>query len=108
MNKYIEEILNTLEMENYYLKRPTKLRNCIVYNYNEFTRHKADGKETHSKFDCYFNLIIDNNISKNIKRVKTLLLEKGFKKIVINNPYEITDGFYEVTMNFTKIMESEE
>lgn len=108
INKYIQNILNALDIKNYYLERPQIIESCIVYTFIEYPKNTADGIESHSKYDCYFNLIVDKDISKNINIVKKILLNNGFKKVVINNPYKIKENFYEITMNFTKIMESEE
>lgn len=109
MNDYIKSILDNLSINNYYLQRPTKIENCIVYTFNSYPRHYADGIETYAKYSFYFNLVVDSNIEKHLEEVKTLLKQYKFKKVVINSPYKLENGFFEITMNYTKnINESED
>lgn len=111
INTIIQNALNTIEIENYWLERPSGEVNCIIYNYNEYKGYNSDGLEEGIKYDCYFNYIcsLDNIISlrANIKNIKKELELNGFRKVDILSPVGLElDGIkcYQVIFNYKKII----
>lgn len=108
MKELIEQALSGLNIPLYYVKRPQSCTYCIVYNYVETPLAGADGEEVLTRYSVVFNLITTSNINRDVELIKKALKESNFKKITINSPTmaDNTD-FYQVTMQYNKIINSE-
>lgn len=107
----LEEFKSNTNIPYYYLERSKNSTNCLVYSFIEYPNVSSDGYEEQTEYDIYFNLILNTDLDKNTKILKEILKKYGFKKVVINNPYKTEENgslFYQITMNYKKIIESEE
>lgn len=107
MGDLLEKVLSKTGIPCFYLKRPTDNYNCIVYTYKEYLGAISDNDEENIKYDIYLNLIVQDNIKVNVNKIKEVLKEEKFKKVIINapEPFEINGvDHYQITMNYTKRM----
>ena len=103
MHEFIRETLAKQDIPAYYTKRPHDVYPCVVFNYNESTLCKGDNAEELTHYDCYFNVICKNSTTENVKKVKKVLEDALFQKVVINAPVMFDgDDFYQITMNYVR------
>lgn len=103
MNKIIQNALSKQDIPFYYVERPVGEFPSVVFYYNEYVKDRADNKVESLKYDCYFNLYIKSDLSKNTKKIVKALEDSGFIKIVVNSPVKFDDlDYYQITMNFIK------
>ncbi|WP_294173945.1 hypothetical protein [uncultured Clostridium sp.] len=108
MNELIENTLAPLGLTVNYLEREDKIFPQVVYYFKEYSNACGDNKVETDKYDIYFNLYIKKNISSTIKNIKKALGDNKFIKIVVNPPEKFKGlDYYQVTMNYKKIMISE-
>lgn len=105
MNELIEKVLEPIGITVNYLERVEGVFPQIVYNFKEYPNANGDNKEETNKYDIYFNLYIEDEITHIVKKIKDVLKEAKFIKIVINSPIKFERvNYYQVTMNYKKIM----
>ena len=104
MRKEIKEVLNTLNIKSYAVKRPERSDlPCIVYTVNDLAGVFADGVEESSQYDIYLNLFIKDNVFETVEKVKKAFNKNGFVNVSINDPL-MFDGeeHFQVVFNYTK------
>lgn len=106
VHQFIRDTLANQDIPAFYFKRQHGVYPCIVFNYNEQPLSRGDNKEELNLYDCYFNIICKGNITENVNKVKQVLDDAFFQKVVINAPV-IFDGddFYQITMNYVRHFE---
>ena len=103
MHQFIRDTLAKQDLLAYFIKRPHGVYPCVVFNYNESTLAKGDNKEELTLYDCYFNIICKSDVTENVKKVKQVLEDAMFQKVVINGPVMFDgDDFYQITMNYRR------
>ena len=103
MHEFIRETLDKQDLPYYFIKRPHGEYPCVVFNYNESTLAKGDNREELTHYDCYFNIICKGNITENINKVKQVLEDAMFQKVVINSPVMFDgDDFYQIVLNYVR------
>lgn len=107
MHEFIIETLAKQDLPYYFIKRPHGKYPCVVFNYNESTLAKGDNAEELTLYDCYFNIICKGNVTENTKKVKKVLEDAFFQKVIINAPVMFDgDDFYQITMNYIRHFEA--
>ena len=103
MKNQIENALQETGLDFYYLKRVKTVFPCIVYQYNELPNYHGDNLEESTRYDIFFNLIIKDNLTETVEKVKQILQKHGFMKVVINAPVCFEDlDYYQITMQYIK------
>lgn len=103
MRTELKELLDRTGIKSYAIKRPEGVFPCIVYTINDFAGAYADCKEESSEYDIYLNLYIKENIFETIDRIKKVMNDNDFIKVVINAPIQFEDlDYYQVTFNYKK------
>lgn len=76
----IKELKGDLEIECYYISRPSNISTCLVYTYTEVPSLIGDMEEIGTRYTILFNLYCTKNVEKTKELVKKTLAEHGFKK----------------------------
>ena len=103
MNEFIRNILAGQDIPFFYVKRQHNTFPCVVFNYNESTLSRSDNKEELALYDCYFNIYCKENLTANTNKIKKVLEDAGFQKVMITAP-EMFDGddFYQIVLNYNR------
>lgn len=103
MHELIMTTLAQQEIPYFFVKRQSGVFPCVVFQYNEQPLSLSDNAEELTLYDCYFNICCKGNITDNINKVREVLEQAGFQKVVINAPQMFDgDDFYQITMNYTR------
>lgn len=109
INDLIKQVLEGTNVPSFYLERPKDIFPCLAYEFTELEPNGADNKDEQRKYDVYINLYIKEDIGLITEKVRKVLKENGFKKILINSPeiFENLD-YYQVIFNCKKIIKGDD
>ena len=96
----IKELKEDLEIECYYISRPSNISTCLVYTYTEVPNLIGDMEEIGTRYTILFNLYCVKEIEKTKDLIKKALVNHGFKKKNIIGPIK-EDGVYNTAMQYT-------
>lgn len=103
MNQLIRDTLARQDIPFFYVKRPHDVYPCVVFNYNENPLGRGDDKEEINLYDCYFNIICKGDLTENTNKIKNVLEQAMFQKVIINAPIMFDgDDFFQITMNYVR------
>lgn len=105
MKDLIENTLKSVGIEVNFLERVGNEYPQLVYTFNEYPNSSGDNREETALYDIYLNLYIESDIDGTVNKIKSELEKAHFKKVVINSPIKLEGiNYYQVTMNYKKIM----
>lgn len=100
IGELIKNALKDVGLPIYFIKRNDETSECIVYNYIEMPNSYGDMKESSTKYTVLLNVYCKSKIETNKKKVKELMLNAGFKKVIIPGTLQEDNGLYNTAMQF--------
>lgn len=96
----INNALKNVGLPIYFISRNDLVSECIVYNYIEAPNNYGDMKESSTKYTVLLNVYSKSKIEATKKKVKDLMLNAGFKKVIVTGTLKEENGLYNTPMQF--------
>lgn len=104
IEEVIENILSSIDIDAYYLYRPSEMVENAVFSYTQKYIAYADNKPKVCEYDILINnyVKLERNISETRDQIIRVMVEKGFKIQPIPTPQKEND-FINIALRFKGI-----